>query len=154
MKHLDEFDMQILDILQRDGRISNVNLAKQLSISETPCWRRLQRLKQQGFIEGYQAILNRKKLGFGVISFVQLSFTQHDDKITHEFEMMINQCPEVMTCHNTTGEADFLLMVIARDLDEYSNFIDRVLRKIQGVTSIRSNISLRELKSSSKLPLV
>lgn len=153
MKQLDSEDMEILNILQQDGRISNVRLAGQLSISETPCWRRIQRLQKDGFIEGYQAVLNRRKLGFGVMSFIQLSFTRHDDQATHEFETMINGCPEVMSCHNTTGDSDFLLIVVAKTLDEYSEFIDRVLRKIPGITRIKSNISLRELKSSYRLPL-
>ncbi len=153
MKSLDEIDIGILDALQRDGRISNTKLAENFSLSETPCWRRLKRLQESGMIEGYQAILNRRKLGFGVMSFVQLSCTQHSEKVTEEFEKIILDCPEVLSCHNTTGEADFLLQVVAKDLDDYSRFVDKVLRKIPGVSSIRSNISLRELKSSSRLPL-
>lgn len=153
MKDLDDFDIKILGVLQQDGRISNVKLAKQLSISEAPCWRRLQRLKKSGMIEGYQAVLNRRKLGFGVLSFIQIKFVQHDEELTKSFATMINDCPEVMSCHNITGEADFLLIVVARNLDEYAEFIDQKLRKIPGITDITSNISLRELKSSYKLPL-
>jgi len=153
MKDFDDLDIKILSILQQEGRISNVKLAKQLSISEAPCWRRLQRLKKSGMIEGYQAVLNRRKLGFGVLSFIQIKFVQHDEELTKVFETMVNNYPEVMSCHNTTGEADFLLMVVARDLDDYAEFIDQKLRKIPGITDITSNISLRELKSSYKLPL-
>ncbi|WDP89573.1 MAG: Lrp/AsnC family transcriptional regulator [Desulfobacter sp.] len=153
MDNLDGFDIKILSALQQDGRISNVKLAKQLSISEAPCWRRLKRLKESGIIEGYQAILNRRKLGFGVMSFIQLKFVQHDKELTQLFEDTINECPEVMACHNTSGAADFLLIVVARDLDAYVEFIDHKLRKIPGITDITSNISLRELKSSFKLPL-
>lgn len=143
----------ILSISQQDGRISNVKLAKQLSISEAPCWRRLKRLKKSGIIEGYQAVLNRRKLGFGVMSFIQIKFVQHDEALTKLFETTINDCPEVMSCHNISGEADFLLIVVAKNLDEYVEFIDQKLRKIPGITDITSNISLRELKSSFKLPL-
>ena len=153
MDSFDDFDIKILSIVQQDGRISNVKLAKQLSISEAPCWRRLQRLKKSGIIEGYQAILNRRKLGFGVMSFIQLKFVQHDKELTQLFENTINECPEVMSCHNTSGAADFLLIVVAKDLDAYVEFIDQKLRKIPGITDITSNISLRELKSSFKLPL-
>lgn len=153
MDKLDGFDIKILSILQQDARISNVKLAKQISISEAPCWRRLQRLQESGVIQGYQAILNRRKLGFGVLSFIQLKFVQHDEELTRLFEMTINDCPEVMSCHNISGNADFLLIVVTRDLDEYVEFIDRKLRKIPGITEITSNISLRELKSSFKLPL-
>lgn len=153
MTQLDDVDLKILRYLQQDGRISNVKLAEQLSLSEAPCWRRVQRLKKEGVIQGYQAVLNRRSLGFGVLSFIQIKFTQHDETLTRLFEETVNGCPEVMSCHNTSGEADFLLIVVARDLDEYIDFIDKKLRKIPGITDITSNISLRELKSSFKLPL-
>lgn len=153
MNGLDEKDVGILRLLQHDGRTANAKLAEQLSISEASCWRRLKRLLENGIIEGFQAILNRRALGFGVLSFVQLSCNQHSEEITREIEKIIQANPQVMSCHNTTGDDDFLLQVVARDLDDYSHFVEKVLRKIPGVTSIRSNISLRELKSSSRLPL-
>ena len=153
MELLDKVDAEILDRLQRDGRLSNAKLAEQLALSETPCWRRLKRLEELGIIEGYQAILNRRSLGLGVLAFVQIAFTQHSEEVTVEFEKIIQACPNVLTCHNTSGEADFLLQVVARDLDDYSRFVDKVLRKMPGVSSIRSNISLRELKATNRLPV-
>lgn len=105
-------------------------------MSEAPCWRRLQRLKKSGVIQGYQAVLNRRKLGFGVLSFIQIKFIQHDEALTRLFEKTVNDCPEVMSCHNISGAADFLLIVVARDLDAYVEFIDRKLRKIPGITDI------------------
>ena len=153
MTEIDRTDAEILDILQRDGRLSNAKLAEQLALSETPCWRRLKRLEEAGVIEGYQAMLNRRKLGLGVMAFVQIVCTQHSEEITSEFEKIIQVCPNVLTCHNTTGEADFLLQVVAKDLDDYSHFVEKVLRKLPGVASIRSNISLRELKATNRLPI-
>ncbi len=153
MDGLDKVDTGILDRLQRDGRLSNAKLAEQLGLSEASCWRRLKRLEELGVIDGYQATLNRRKLGLGVMAFVQISCTQHSEKVTAEFEKIIQTCPNVLTCHNTTGEADFLLQVVARDLDDYSHFVEKVLRKLPGVSSIRSNISLRELKATSSLPI-
>lgn len=153
MIEFDKVDAAILDRLQRDGRLSNAKLAEQLSLSETPCWRRVKRLEEQGVIEGYQVMLNRRKLGFGVMAFVQLSFTQHSEEATAAFEKIIQACPNVLACHNTTGEADFLLQVVARDLDDYSRFVDTVLRRLAFVSSIRSNLSLRELKASNHLPV-
>ena len=120
MNDLDDFDIILLSILQQDGRISNVKLAKQLSLSEAPCWRRLQRLIRIGIIEGHQAVLYRRKLGFGVLSFIQVKFVRHDEKLTKVSETMINDCTEVMSCHNTTGDADFLLIVVPRNLGEYA----------------------------------
>lgn len=153
MSELDKVDTHILSILQENGRQSNSKVANQLSLSETPCWRRIKRLEEQGFIDGYQANLNRKRLGFGVMAFVQLSYTEHDNKTTENFERVILECDNVLACHNITGDADFLLQVVAKDLDDYSRFIDNVIRKLSGVSSIRSNISLKEIKASSKMPL-
>ncbi|WP_261843014.1 Lrp/AsnC family transcriptional regulator [Aliamphritea ceti] len=148
----DKTDMRIMEILQEEGRLSNAKLAEQLSLSETPCWRRLRQLEQEGYIEGYQANVNRRKLGLGVLAFVQISFAQHI-AVNAEFEQTIMQCPNILTCHNTTGDADFLLQVVAKNLDDYSRFLEEVLRKIPGVTSIHSNLSLREIKSSNRLPV-
>lgn len=150
---LDKIDVAISDRLQRDGRLSNVKLAEQLSLSEASCWRRQKRLEERGVIEGYQAILNRKKLGLGVMAFVQISCTDHSEEATAKFEKIIESAPQVLSCHNTTGEADFLLQVVARDLDSYSRFVEKVLRKLPDVSSIRSNLSLREMKSTNCFPV-
>lgn len=149
----DKTDLKILAALQQDGRLTNARLADQLSLSETPCWRRLKRLEQEGYIRNYQANLDRRKLGFGVMAFVQISCIDHDESSTRKFEEVVQCSDNVLSCHNTTGEADFLLQVVARDLDDYSAFVENTLRKLPGVTAIRSNISLREVKSSSRLPL-
>ncbi|GHC38906.1 MAG: AsnC family transcriptional regulator [Rhodobacterales bacterium 65-51] len=154
MHQIDRIDAEILNRLQRDGRLSNTRLAAQLSLSETPCWRRLKRLEDSGIIEGYQAVLNRRALGLGVMAFVQLGCAQHDEKVTREFNLAVQNSPNVLSCHNTTGESDYLLVVVARDLDDYSRFVETVLRRLPGVTSIRSNLSLRELKSSNQLPVL
>ncbi|MGM8063245.1 Lrp/AsnC family transcriptional regulator [Vogesella indigofera] len=150
---LDKVDIAIADRLQQDGRLSNARLAEQLALSEASCWRRQKRLEETGVIEGYKAILNRRKLGIGVMAFVQIVCTQHSEEVTAAFERIIQASPNVLACHNTTGEADFLLQVVARDLDDYSRFVEKVLRKLPGVLSIRSNISLREMKVTNKLPI-
>ncbi|MBD9397165.1 Lrp/AsnC family transcriptional regulator [Pseudomonas sp. CNPSo 3701] len=149
---VDKVDIAICDRLQRDGRLSNVKLSQQVALSEASCWRRQKRLEECGVIEGYQAILNRKKLGLGVMAFVQISCTDHSEEATARFESIIACAPQVLSCHNTTGEADFLLQVVARDLDSYSRFVEKVLRALPGVSSIRSNISLREMKTTNRLP--
>lgn len=150
---MDKTDFSILSLLQDDGKLSNAKLAEKLNLSETPCWRRVKRLEAEGYIDSYQANLNKRKLGFGVMAFVQLTYTAHDNKTTENFEALIAGCDNVLSCHNTTGNADFLLQVVARDLDDYSQFVDNVLRKLPGISDISSSISLRELKSSSRLPL-
>ncbi|WP_175689732.1 Lrp/AsnC family transcriptional regulator [Burkholderia anthina] len=153
MEQLDRIDRGMLDMLQQDGRVSNARLAEAFSLSETSCWRRLRRLEEAGLIAGYHARLDRRKLGLGVMAFVQIVCTQHGEEVTAEFERLIQASPNVLACDNTTGEADFLLQVVAADLDEYSHFVERVLRKLPGVLSIRSNLSLRQLKSTQRLPI-
>ncbi|GAB7531375.1 Lrp/AsnC family transcriptional regulator [Pseudomonas sp. 3A(2025)] len=150
---LDKLDVALAERLQRDGRLSNVKLAEQLSLSEASCWRRQKRLEESGIIEGYQAVLNRKQLGLGVMAFVQISCHEHSEEATALFERIIESAPQVLSCHNTTGEADYLLQVVAKDLDGYSRFVEKVLRKLPGVSSIRSNLSLRELKTTNRLPV-
>jgi len=150
---LDETDRALLDLLQADGRMTNARLAEALSLSETPCWRRLKRLEERGIIEGFQANLNRRRLGFGVLALVQLCFANHVDEATARFETAVLDIPEVLACHNVTGEADYFLEVVAEDLDAYGRFVTEVLRKLPGVTSIRSSLSLREIKASTRLPL-
>ncbi|MAG64882.1 AsnC family transcriptional regulator [Alteromonas sp. V450] len=150
---MDNVDKKILALLQQDGKLSNAKLAEMLNMSETPCWRRVKRLESEGYIESYQANLNKRKLGYGVLAFVQLTYIAHDTKTTAEFEAIISNCDNVLSCHNTTGNADFLLQVVAKDLDDYSQFVDTVLRKLPGISDISSSIALRELKSSTLLPL-
>lgn len=153
MTTLDKVDTAIVRRMQQDGKLTNAKLASELSLSETPCWRRLKRLEEEGIITDYQANLDRRKLGFGVMAFVQLTCNQHDEDTTQAFEEIIQHCENVLSCHNTTGAADFLLQVVARDLDDYSRFVDHVLRKLPGVSVIASNLSLRELKASTRLPV-
>lgn len=154
MDALDKTDLTMLARLQQDGRLANTKLAEELALSEASCWRRQKRLEELGIIEGYQANLNRRKLGIGVMAFVQIVCTQHSEEVTAHFERIIRACPNVVDCHNITGGADFLLKVVAKDLDDYSRFVDRVLRQLPGVLSIRSNISLREMKVSNRLPVL
>lgn len=153
MRDLDKTDLAIMKRLQSDGRLSNSKIAADLSISEAACWRRIKSLEQEGYIQGYQANLDRRKLGFGVIAFVQLTYVEHDTDTTEHFERVIRESEQVLSCHNTTGDADFLLQVVAKDLDDYSRFVEQVLRKLKGVSAISSSLSLREVTSSTRLPM-
>ncbi|MDD3481769.1 Lrp/AsnC family transcriptional regulator [Azovibrio restrictus] len=150
---LDDTDRAILRELQADGRLSNARLSEKLALSETPCWRRLKRLEAEGYIESYQANLDRRKLGFGVVAFVQVTLGNHAGETPLRFEQQVSQLPEVLSCHNVSGDCDYLMQVVAPDLDAYGAFVRDQLRRLPGVTSIRSNLSLRQLKSSSALPL-
>ena len=150
---LDDTDYALLALVQDNGRISNVKVAEMLSLSETPCWRRLKRLEEDGYITDYQANLNRHRLGFGILALVQICFANHTDDAPSRFEAAIENIPEIISCHNVTGEADYFLQIVSQDLVTYEQFLRKVLRKLPGVTSIQSSFSLREVKNSTRLPV-
>lgn len=153
LNDLDRTDRLLLGLLQDDATLSNAVLGERLSMTATPCWRRRKRLEDQGFIRGYQAQLDRRKLGFGVLAFAQVRFGEHAGKAPDRFEELVQRRPEVLSCHKVTGEADFALTVVATDLESYGRFVEDVLRKQPGVATIQSSLSLREIKSVTKLPV-
>ncbi|WP_186237495.1 Lrp/AsnC family transcriptional regulator [Burkholderia gladioli] len=150
---IDATDMKILQIVQENGRLSNAEIAEQVSLSPSPCWKRLKRLEASGMIRGYQAMLDRRMLGFGVVAFVNISLDNHTQKVCRAFEAGVMAMPEVIACHNTTGAHDYLLQILAEDFDTYSEFVLDRLRTLPGVKEMLSTVSMRELKSSVKLPL-
>jgi Lrp/AsnC family transcriptional regulator, leucine-responsive regulatory protein len=153
MTELDRIDRAILAELQRDGRLPVAKLADRVGLSETPCARRLKRLESEGYIDGYRAVLSRKTLGLGVVAFAQVRFSVHDRALSDRFEREIQGIARIVSCHNISGTADFLLQIVARDLDEYGIFMRDVLRTLPGVTAVESMLSLREVKRDGGLPL-
>ena len=149
---LDNTDLEILRKLQSDGRISNSALSEQVNLSETPCWRRWKKLEEDGYIEQYRTRLNRRKLGFDVVVFTQVSFASHDVGLTNKFEQIVSEFEWVQMCHCITGNVDYLLQLVARDIEEFSERIT-TLRRIPGVNAVESHISVKEIKDSSNLPL-
>ncbi len=149
---LDDTDLQLLEQLQQDGRISNASLSEKVNLSETPCWRRWKKLEENGYIEEYRAVLNRRKMGFSVTAFTQVSFSSHDVELTNAFEAIVNDLEWVQMCHCITGSVDYILQMIFRDLDEFSERIN-VIRRIPGVNAIQTHISVREVKTSTSLPI-
>lgn len=150
---LDGVDRAMLRLLQDDGALSNATLGEKLSLSVTPCWRRRKRLEDEGVITGYQANLDRRALGMNVFAFVQVTFNMHSDQDSDHFEDVMRRHDEVTSCHKITGAADYILQVVAADLDAYAEFVERVLRKQAGVSSIQSSLALREVKFSSRVPV-
>lgn len=149
---LDDIDLQILKRLQEDGRISNSKLSELVALSETPCWRRWKNLEDEGYIEEYRTVLNRRKLGFGVVVFTQVSLSSHNIALTNQFEQTVKGFDWVQMCHCVSGNVDYLLQMVVRDLDEFSDRIT-MIRHIPGVNSVQSQISVKEIKNSSTLPL-
>lgn len=153
MPELDKIDRAILAAVQLDGRIPIARLAETVGLSETPCTRRLKRLEADGYIERYRGQLSRKALGFGVVAFVLLRFAVHDRAVANRFEREVLGIPRILSCHNVSGSADYLLQVVAHDLDDYGMFLRDTLRVLPGVTSIESALSLREVKRDAELPI-
>ncbi|GAB7521929.1 Lrp/AsnC family transcriptional regulator [Paraburkholderia sp. 2C] len=152
--NLDKMDRALLAALQTDGRMSNAKLAETIGLSETPCARRLKRLENDGFIERYRAVLSRRALGLGVFAFVYVRFAVHDNTLANRFEREVQAIPRILSCHNVSGTADYVMQVVARDLDDYGTFMRDQVRTLPGVTSIESALSLREVKSPGALPLL
>ncbi len=150
---LDSVDREMLRLLQDDGTLSSSALGETLSLTVTPCWRRRKRLEDLGVIRGYQANLDRRKLGLRVMAFAQVRFDNHSPGAPENFERVIGSIPEVLTCHKVTGEADYVLTVLARDLDSYGAFVEEVLRRQAGVVSIQSTLSLREIKADTRIAI-
>jgi DNA-binding Lrp family transcriptional regulator len=153
MIEIDRIDRAMLAALQQDGRMPVAKLAERVGLSETPCARRLKRLESEGYIDGYRAVLSRKALQLGVVAFAQVRFSVHDRALSDRFEREIQGIPRIVSCHNISGTADYLLQIIARDLDEYGVFMRDILRTLPGVTAVESMLSLREVKRDSGLPV-
>ncbi|MEZ8822098.1 Lrp/AsnC family transcriptional regulator [Vibrio sp. 10N.222.54.A1] len=149
---LDDTDIAILEHIQQDGRMSNSKLAEKVNLSETPCWRRWKRMEETGYIDGYAAKLNRKKLGFHVAGFTLVTLGNHEVENTEPFEEFVAVTDWIPMCHCIAGGADYMVHVLAKDLEEYFERISSI-RRVKGVSAIQSNISVKELKNSYRLPL-
>lgn len=150
---LDAIDRRILGALQRDGRLTNVQLADEVGLSPSPCLRRTRLLEEAGVIDGYHAALNRAALGLGLTVFVGIKVERHHATEATEFREAVIALPEVVSCHLVSGEADFLLQVVLPDLASYERFLLDVLLKLPGVSDIRSNFAIQTVKAQAPLPL-
>ena len=153
METLDKFDLAILHELQADGRLSNAELATRVGLSAAPCWRRVRALEEAGFIKGYHAEIDRRKIGLGVLAFVRLDADRNSGNVTRELEDAIRKIPEVVSCHYISGAGTFELQVVSRDLDSFSQFAREVLINLPNVKDLHTSFSLGEVKDSSALPL-
>ncbi len=150
---LDAIDTRILAALQDNGRLSNVDLAGRVGLSASACLRRVQALETDGFIQGYTARLDPKKLGLGIVAFVQVQIAQDDETGTQVFRNTMLDMPEVVECFAVTGSFDYVLKVVAADLETYENFAMKRLLKIPGVREVRSSFVLDSVKGHEALPL-
>jgi len=153
MESLDKFDIAILEELQQDGRLTNTDLAARVGLSAAPCWRRVKALEESGYIKGYHAEIDRRKIGLGVLAFVRLDADRVTGEAMKVLEEAIRTLPEVIACHYISGTGTFELQVIAQDLDSFSRFAMLSLITLPHVKDMHTSFSLGEVKASSALPL-
>ena len=151
-KALDRRDHRILRELQRDGRITTQELAQKVGMSPSACWRRVRALEESGVIERYTVICDPRKSGFGLSSMTLVSLVRHEQKHVENFVREVQRHPEVLECFATSGEADYHLRVVAEDIDAYNRFLDDFILRLPGVSQVRSNIVLKEIKADTALP--
>jgi DNA-binding Lrp family transcriptional regulator len=150
---LDRYDVAILDELQRDARLSNAELANRIGLSAAPTWRRVKWLEAQGYITGYRAEIDRRRIGLGVLAFVRVDADRNNAEATRALEDAMRALPEVVACHYISGAGTFELHVVTTDLDAYSRWAMDTLFKLPNVKDIHTSFSLGEVKSVSALPL-
>lgn len=151
---LDATDRRLLKELQDNARLTSGELAQLANLSQSPAWRRVRRLEETGLIKGYHATLDRRALGFGVLAFVTIGIDRQNEEASHAFERAAESIPEVVMMHAIAGPEDFLLVVVARDLDDYSHVLQSKLHRLPGVRKLQTYLSLRDYKGQvGGLPL-
>jgi Lrp/AsnC family transcriptional regulator, leucine-responsive regulatory protein len=149
---LDVVDRKILQILQRDGKISNVDLAKRVHLSATPCFERVRRLEEAGYIEGYVAQLNAQKLGMGLLAFIEISLDRTNPAAFDELRKNVADMPFVQECHMIAGGFDYLLKVRVADMAAYRRFLGERVSAMPGVSRTHTYFVMEEIKVTQELP--
>lgn len=146
-------DARILRALQRDGRLTNQDLADNVGLSTSPCWRRVRQLEDQGVIQGYRAMLDRQRIGLGVLAFVRIRIDSHNDDEARKFEADVQRLERVIACYSIAGSSDFVLQVVARDLDDYADFAMTVIRRLPRIKEMETSFVLKEVKPLTGFPV-
>lgn len=149
----DRATREILEALQADSRQSTQQLADKVGLSATPVWRRVKELEDSGVIRRHVALVDREKLGLFVCVLANVSLVRHSEGAVEAFEAMITTSPEIIECQAITGEADYVVKVVAPDMKAYDQFLQQKIFKVPGVASVRSNVVLREVKYETAMPV-
>lgn len=150
---LDAIDCKILEVLQRDGRISNVELAAEVHLSAPQCFRRVRSLEERGVVRGYRALVQPAALDLSVTAFVSVNIDGDAFDRVRDIEGLMRDFPEVLEIHTVSGDSDYLLKVVTRDLRSLSHFLTDRLMQVKGVADVRSMVCLEEVKPPSALPV-
>ncbi|MDH4127033.1 MAG: Lrp/AsnC family transcriptional regulator [Gammaproteobacteria bacterium] len=149
----DRFDRLILDALQKDGRISNVQLASRVNLSESACLRRVRVLEEEGYIDRYAALLNQAKAGLSGNVFVHIGLHREEQSVLAAFEEAVKDIPEVMECYLMTGEFDYLLRVVVANMADFERIHKEALTRLPGVARVNSSVAIRTVQKSTELPI-
>lgn len=149
----DRLDLSILNELQKDGRISYVDLADKVGLSSTPCIERVKRLEKEGYIEGYQAKLNPQKLNCSMLVFVEISLSYQSKDAFAEFNRAVSKLPYILECHLVSGDADYLIKARINDMSQYRALLGDMLLTLPGVKNSKSYIVMEEVKETQNIPL-
>jgi Lrp/AsnC family transcriptional regulator, leucine-responsive regulatory protein len=151
---VEEQDQRILAELQKDGRATNQQLADAVGMSTSACWRRVRALEDDGIIRGYSALLDREKAGFATSAILHVSLERHDATFVDQFVAQVSKRSEVLECFATTGDADYHLRVVVRDMQAYNDFLDTFMFRLPGIRYVRTNMILKEIKTGVALPFL
>jgi len=151
--HLDAIDWKLLDLLQQDARMTNVELARAVDLSPSPCLARVRALEEAGFIDRYVTLLDAHRLGLQVSVFIQVRLERQIEAALETFEKAMTDRPEVMECYLMTGNADYLLRVVVPDLAALQEFIVNFLSRVPGIGNLQSSVALKQVKYQTALPL-
>jgi Lrp/AsnC family leucine-responsive transcriptional regulator len=150
---IDDIDRRILNVLQRNGRVSNAELADQVNLSASACHRRVQRLEQDGIIRNYVAMLDPRKIGVPATIFVEITLSTQADEVLEAFEKAVARIPDVLECHLMAGSADYILKVVAENTDDFARIHRQYLTRLPGVAQMQSSFALRTVFKTTALPL-
>lgn len=150
---LDTMDRRLLSALQKRGRISNAELADEVNLSASACHRRVQRLEADGYIQGYVALLNPRKMGVPATVFVEITLSTQADDVLEAFETAVTRIPDVLECHLTAGKADYILKIVAEDTEDFARIHRQYLTRLPGVAQMQSSFTLRTVFQTTALPV-
>tara|TARA_B110000967_G_scaffold209616_1_gene266628 strand:- start:3628 stop:4104 length:477 start_codon:yes stop_codon:yes gene_type:complete len=149
---MDAIDVKLLELLQRNAELTIQDLSKEVNLSTTPCWKRINNLKSNGFINKTVSLVDRKRVGANVTAMVSVTVNTHDQEKINIFAQTVLSIPEVIECYRMSGEVDYLLKVVVSDIDSYDRFYKNLIEKVKFL-KVTSNFAIEEIKSTTEIPL-
>ncbi|GAB7229180.1 Lrp/AsnC family transcriptional regulator [Vibrio rotiferianus] len=150
---LDKIDRQLLSFLQNDGTLSLNDLAERVNLTTTPCWKRLKKLEDEGYIEKRVALLSAEKLDLSFIAFVQLKTSDHSEGWYHHFVTTVSDFPEVMEFYRMAGEYDYMMKVVVKDMKRFDELYKRLVNSVKGLSNVTSTFAMEPIKYTTELPI-